>query len=275
MKIDSHQHFWKYQPVRDAWITNEMKSIQRDFMPEDLLPLLEPNGFEGCIAVQADQSEEETYFLLDLAKKNDFIKGVIGWVDLRSEDIEARLEHFATFNKLKGFRHIIQAEPNADFLLGREFCRGISFLKRYQFTYDVLIKPHHLKTAIHFVQQFPDQPFVIDHLAKPFIRDQFIEEWEKEIQRMAEFNNVYCKISGLVTEASWQNWKMADFKKYIGVVIENFGIKRVMFGSDWPVCLLAASYKEVCEVVEENTAHLSLEEKQLLWELNAKRFYHL
>ncbi len=275
MKIDSHQHFWKYQPVRDAWITNEMKIIQKDFMPAHLQTTLKNNGFGGSIAVQADQSEEETLFLLDLAKKNNFIKGVVGWIDLQNKNIESRLDHFALFKKLKGFRHILQAEADDDFLQRKDFCKGVSLLRKYGFTYDILIKPPQLKASVQFVQRFPDQLFVIDHLAKPFIKDQLLQDWKKQIQEIARFENVHCKLSGLVTEAHWQNWKIGDFKPYLDVAIDNFGIDRVMFGSDWPVCLVAATYEQVCEIVEKNTTGLSSGEKQLLWELNAKRFYHL
>jgi L-fuconolactonase len=275
MKIDSHQHFWKYHPVKDAWITDDMKVIQRDFMPEDLEPVLMQYEFDGCIAVQADQSEQETLFLLELADQYSFIKGVVGWVDLRAPNVDERLEYFSTFPKLKGVRHIVQGEPQDDFLLRKDFCRGISLLQQYQFTYDILIHPRHLKYAKEFVQRFPNQRFVIDHLAKPFIKEQIWEDWKNDLDAVAEMSNVHCKISGMVTEADWKNWKVDDFTIYFESVWEAFGPKRVMFGSDWPVCLVAADYKQVCQIVDEHTVFLSADEKAKLWGLNAQHFYNL
>jgi L-fuconolactonase len=275
MKIDAHQHFWKYHPVKDAWITDDMKAIQKDFLPADLARHLYANEFDGCIAVQADQSEQETEFLLELSRQNDFIKGVVGWIDLQNEKVQARLGHFATYRKLKGFRHIVQAETDDQFLLRESFCRGIALLGNYRFTYDLLIKPHQLKSAIRFVQKFPNQMFVVDHLAKPFIKDKVIDEWKKDMQHLAQYENVSCKISAMVTEADWKNWKVADFKPFIDCIIEFFGTDRVMFGSDWPVCLVAATYDQVCEIVEKNTSHLSANEKKLLWGVNAAKFYDL
>ena len=275
MKIDAHQHFWKYHPVKDAWITDDMKVIQRDFMPEDLEPVLLQYEFDGCVAVQADQSEQETLFLLELAEEHSFIKGVVGWVDLRAPNIDERLEYFSTFPKLKGFRHIVQGEPQDDFLLRKDFCRGISFLQQYQFTYDILIHPRHLKYTKEFVQRFPNQRFVIDHLAKPFIKEQIWEEWKSDMDAVGELSNVHCKISGMVTEADWKNWKVDDFTIYFESVWECFGPQRVMFGSDWPVCLVAADYKQVCQIIEEHTVFLSKAEKAKLWGLNAQQFYNL
>ena len=275
MKIDAHQHFWRYDPVRDDWITEEMRAIKNDFLPEDLQPILNRNGFDGCVAVQADQSEAETLFLLDLARRDNFIKGVVGWIDLRSDNVQSRLGHFARFRKLKGFRHIVQAEPDENFLSGEAFCRGIALLAKYRFTYDLLIKPHQLKSTIQFVAKFPNQSFVVDHLAKPFIKDQLLGDWKKEMAELGQFENVSCKISGMVTEADWQNWNTRDFKPYIDHVINSFGTDRIMFGSDWPVSVVAANYEEVVEVVEKNTAHLSQHEKKLLWGINAEKFYDL
>ena len=275
MKIDAHQHFWKYDPDRDAWITDDMKVIQADFLPDDLESVLNKNGIDGCVAVQADQSEEETMFLLQLADQYDFIKGVVGWIDLRSLTIESRLAAFAGYNKLKGFRHIVQAEQDNQFLLGKDFIRGIGLLANYRLTYDILIKPHQLPATIKFVEKFPNQMFVVDHLAKPLIKDKIMGDWKQQMQVLGQFENVSCKISGMVTEADWRNWKNLDFKPYIDHVIDSFGTDRVMFGSDWPVCLVAATYEQVCEVVEKNTAHLSNAEKKSLWGLNAKNFYDL
>lgn len=275
MRIDSHQHFWKYHPVKDAWITDDMNIIQRDFLPADLYPLLQENKMHGCIAVQAGQSEKETDFLLVLANENDFIKGVAGWVDLRADNLDERLEYYAGHKKLKGFRHIVQAEPQDDFLLRKDFCKGIEQLCRYGFTYDILILPQHLKYAAAFVKQFPDQPFVIDHLAKPGIKNADFAEWQKDIQTIAAYPNVHCKLSGMVTEADWKNWKQEDFKFCLDVVTNAFGCNRLMFGSDWPVCLLAASYAQVVHIIHQYYSGFSIEEQEKIWGKNAMEFYHL
>ena len=275
MKIDSHQHFWKYHPVKDTWINEDMKVIQRDFLPADLYPLLEKNNIDGCIAVQADQSEEETHFLLQLAKENDFIKGVVGWIDLRAANLETRLEHFFQFKKLKGFRHIVQGEPEVDFLLQEDFCKGISKLAKYNFTYDLLIFPKHLPYATALAKLFPQQSFVIDHLAKPDFKQMDFTEWEKRIREIAACPNVMCKVSGLVTEADWNKWAVSDFTYCLDVVTEAFGIHRLMFGSDWPVSLLAASYGESCDIVEDYFSKFSNEEQDKFWGGNAIAFYHL
>ncbi len=275
MRLDSHQHFWKYNPVRDSWINDEMSVIRRDFYPQDLNPLLSQNKIDGCVSVQADQSEEETMFLLEQAEKNSIIKGVVGWVDLRSPAGEDRLQYFSQFKKIKGFRHIVQAEPDDEFLLRKYFCNGIKALKQFNFTYDILIYPKQLNAAIEFVSRFPDQPFVIDHLAKPFIKEGRMDNWEKAMTTLAGFENVFCKISGMVTEANWNTWKQSDFKPYLDLVFEKFGTKRVMYGSDWPVCLVAASYKSQLSIVENYLASFSESEKNEVMGGNAKRIYQL
>lgn len=275
MRIDAHQHFWMYNPIRDAWINDDMQVLRQNFLPEDLWPLLQKNNMDGCVAVQADQSIDETHFLLQLADENDFIKAVVGWVDLRANDVEKQLEKFSHHKKIKGFRHIVQAEAQEDFLLRDDFCKGISLLQRFDFTYDILVYPKQLKSVIEFVKDFPDQPFVIDHLAKPNIKEGKNTEWKNDIQAVAQFPNVYCKLSGMVTEAGWKNWAVADFKPFIDIVLESFGAERVMFGSDWPVCLLSASYQQCCEVLGQNTSHLNDEERSNLWGKNAERFYNI
>lgn len=275
MKIDSHQHFWKYNPVKDAWITEEMKVIKSDFLPADLKPLLIENQVDGCVAVQADQSEKETRFLLDLAKDNDFIKGIVGWVDLCAENIDERLEYFYKYNKLKGFRHIIQAEADLDFMLSERFLNGISKLEKYKFTYDILIFPKHLENAAKLVERFPNQNFVIDHLAKPDFKNKEFSEWEKGIKTIAKYPNVMCKVSGLVTEADWNNWTATDFTYCLDVVTEAFGIDRLMFGSDWPVSLLAASYADSCDIAEQYFSKFSKGDQDKFWSKNAINFYQL
>jgi L-fuconolactonase len=275
MKIDSHQHFWLYDPVKDAWISDAMSVLKYDFMPEDLEPLLKASGIDGCVAVQADQSEQETLFLLDLMEKHDFIKGVVGWIDLRAENLTERLDHFSKYSNLKGFRHIVQAEPQDDFLLRDDFCRGIAKLSKYNYTYDILIYPKHIKNAVEFARRFPDQRLVVDHIAKPFIKDQLIDDWEKDMRAFANLDHVSCKISGLITEADWDKWKYGDFRKYIDVTLDIFGTDRVMFGTDWPVCLVGASYGEVCDILRENTLNLSASENEKLWGKNCADFYNL
>jgi len=275
MKIDAHQHFWQYDPVRDSWINNSMSVLMRDFLPFELKEEIDSNRIDGCVAVQADQSEEETHFLLQLAQSNSFIKGVVGWIDLRAENAEDRIAHFATDKKLKGLRHILQAEPDEHFMLQNDFKRGISFLSNHVLTYDILIFPKHLGTALELVKQFPEQPFVIDHLAKPNIKDQLFSPWREQIQELAKAPNVYCKVSGLVTEANWYNWKTEDIKPYLDIVFNAFGIDRLMFGSDWPVCKLAGSYTTICVLMEEYLKDFSAEDKAKFWGKNAARFYNL
>lgn len=274
-RIDAHQHFWKFDPVRDSWITAEMEMIKNDFLPQDLYPLLQQNNFKGCVAVQADQSEVETQFLIELATKNEFIKGVIGWVDLKSGDIEEKLDHYAGFTYVKGFRHILQGEKDRKFMLNPQFKKGIALLQKKNFTYDILIYPDQLKYIKEFVSAFPEQKFVIDHLAKPNIAGKNLMDWKNDICSVAEYENVYCKISGMVTEADWKNWSQQDFTPYLDILMEAFGINRVMFGSDWPVCLLAASYESVVEIVNHYFSSFSTPEQDKLFRFNATQFYNL
>jgi L-fuconolactonase len=275
LKIDSHQHFWIYHPVKDAWISSDMQVIRRDFLPDDVLPLLQENKIAGCIAVQADQSETETDFLLGLADMNSFIKGVVGWVDLSADNIEERLQYYSSFKGLKGFRHILQAEPDVRFMLSKKFMHGISLLHKHGFTYDVLINTSHLPYAKVLVTAFPNQRFVIDHIAKPCIKDGLIDEWEQGIKDIAAYQNVYCKVSGMVTEADWSCWTADDFIPYLEVVFNTFGPNRVMFGSDWPVCNLAGGYKKALDVVSSYVSKLKIEEQALFWAGNAIAFYQL
>lgn len=274
-KIDAHQHFWKYDPVRDKWITNEMGILQKDFLPEDLQPILEQNKFDGCIAVQADSSETETTFLLDLANKNDFIKGVVGWIDLLSENIEERLQYYKQFKNLKGFRHILQGEKDRAFMLQPDFTRGIKALDRFNYTYDILIFPDQLGYTQKFVSMFPEQKFVIDHIAKPEIKNNKIEDWKKNMLAIAKNQNVYCKISGLVTEADWKNWKAKDLIPYLDVAVNAFGSDRIIFGSDWPVCLVAASYNEVLDIVINYFSTFAEEDQLKFFGGNALKIYNL
>ncbi len=251
-----------------------MKIIQRDFLPADLAPILVKNKLDGCVAVQADQSDKETQFLLQLANEHDFIKGVVGWVDLKSEVLHDLLYHYSTFRKLKGFRHIAQGEP-LGFLRGEEFSNGVGALKDFNFTYDILIYPHQLPDAISLVSQHPHQLFVVDHLAKPVIRKNEFDPWSAHIKELASFDHVYCKLSGMVTEAIWDRWTPNDFKPYLDFILEHFGTSRVMYGSDWPVCLVAASYEKQLNIIEEYLQPFSASEKHQIMGENAIRFYNL
>lgn len=275
LRIDAHQHFWKFDPVRDSWINDEMKQIQRDFLPGDLAPVLKRNRIDGCVAVQSDQSLVENDFHLRLAADNDFIKGIVGWVDLQSDDIEEQLQEFNQFKKIKGFRHVLQAEPDPAFMLRPAFVRGIRSLRRFNFTYDILIYPEHLGYAKQLVANLPDQRFVIDHLAKPLIKTQVIAGWKEDMEAIAKHENVSCKISGMVTESDWKTWRKEDFHIYLDTVFEAFGSKRIIFGSDWPVCLVAASYEKMIEIATEYTGKFSTDEQADFWGGNAMAFYNL
>jgi L-fuconolactonase len=275
LKIDAHQHFWQFEPVRDSWIDESMQAIQRDFLPEDLEPILQQHGLDGCITVQSDQTETENEFQLKNAGKNSIVKGVVGWVDLCSPQVEQRLEYYSQFELLKGFRHILQGEPDAAFMLQKPFMHGISLLQKFGFTYDILIFPLHLQNAKILVQSFPDQPFVIDHMAKPDIKNKNIDTWKKDIKAIAELENVSCKVSGIVTEADWNNWKTTDFAPYLEVVFEAFGTKRLMFGSDWPLCNVAGGYEKMISIVQNYTSALTQNEQELFWGGNAINFYNL
>lgn len=272
--IDAHQHFWKYSPVKDAWITDDMKIIQRDFLPNDLAPVLASNGIDGCVAVQADQSEEETRFLLSLADEHDFIKGVVGWGDLRADNLSERLTYFSKYKKLKGFRHIIQGEP-AGFMSDRKFIQGVKKLADFNFTYDLLLYHHQLPEAIQFVQQLPEVKIVVDHLAKPSIRTGDIAAWKRDIASLAAFKNIHCKVSGMVTEADWKNWKANDFTPYLDVLFSAFGAERILYGSDWPVCLVAATYQQQLSIAQTYLSTFSEHEKTLVMGENARKFYNL
>lgn len=273
--IDSHLHFWKYDPIRDDWITDEMKTIRRDFLPGHLAPVLENKNIEGCVVVQSDQSEKENIFQLNNAREYEFIKGVVGWTDLQAENVEERLDFYSSFEKMKGFRHVLQGETRRDLMLEPDFMNGISKLENFNFTYDILVLPDQLNFLTEFVAAFPNQKFVIDHLAKPNIREKKINEWKNDIEVVARYENVYCKISGLVTEADWKGWKQEELDPYMDVVVNAFGINRVMFGSDWPVCLLAADYDRVLGSVKDYFSSYSKDEQSLFFGKNAIEFYNL
>lgn len=272
MRIDAHQHFWKFNPVRDTWITPEMAVLRRDFLPTDLEPHLLRHKIDGCVAVQADQSETETNFLLDVAARHPFIRKVVGWVDLAAPDIEGRLATLRPQPRLAGFRHILQSEP-PEKLADPSFRNGISKLEEYGYTYDILIYPKHLRAAMDLTDAFPNQPFVLDHLAKPPIRHKQIEPWRKQLKELARRDHVCCKLSGMVTEAATNAWKQEDLFPYVEIALEAFGPHRLMFGSDWPVCLLAGTYDKVISVVDTFVNALSPTERQHIMGATAARFY--
>jgi len=274
MIIDSHVHFWKYDKKRDAWITDEMKILKQDYLPAHLLTTLKRNDVDGCIAVQAGQTEYETYFLVELSKTHPEIKGVVGWVDLQNKNAEERLQFFSQYNSIKGYRHVVQSEPD-DFLLREDFQNGIKALAKYQYTYDILIYHYQLKPALEFVSKFPYQKFVIDHCAKPDIGKKDIDSWRTLINEMAQHPNVYCKLSGLFTETKWKQWSAGDFYPYLDVVFEAFGTDRLMFGSDWPVILLSGIYVQWKSLLEKYMENFVEEDRLKVFGENAVEVYKL
>ena len=273
-RIDAHHHVWTFDPVRHAWIDESMRPLRRDFGPDDLAPLLRQHHIDGTVLVQVEQTEAETRHFLDLAEAYPFIRGVVGWVDLRAPNIGRRLEAFAAYDKLKGFRHIVQSEPD-DFLLDPAFQRGIGHLQAFGFTYDLLIVPRHLPAAIRLVAAFPEQRFALDHLAKPLMQAQVMEPWTAQIRALAAHPNVWCKVSGLITEADHTAWKPADITPYLDVAFDAFGTDRLLFGSDWPVCLLAGTYTQVVELVETYLQDRTEKERAAVFGQNAVAFYDL
>ncbi|WP_159731722.1 amidohydrolase [Sphingobacterium sp. 18053] len=275
MRIDTHQHFWKFDPIRDSWITEEMQVIRRDFSPLDIQFVLERNGFGGSVAVQADQSKEETAYLVQLANDYPFIKGVVGWIDLQAADIRQQLDGYQSDTVIKGFRHIVEGEVDPDFLIRPAVLNGLKALADYGYTYDLLIRPRHYAATLDCVQQNPNLQFVLDHIAKPPIKSKAFDEWAAFIDALSAFPNVVCKVSGLATEADWEGWKLDDFKQYLEHIFARFGKERIMYGSDWPVCLLAASYEESIAIVEDKLGQFTAAEKNAFWAENAIRVYNL
>jgi len=275
MIIDSHQHFWKYESVKHDWIDDNMAEIRKDFMPLDLQEVYTKNNIDGCVAVQADQTLEETDFLINLSEEHNFIKGIVGWVDLRAQNIEEVLEKYSKHSKVKGFRHVVQGEADHNFLLRPDFLRGIAALEKHNFTYDILVFPHQLGAVLEFVKKFPNHKFVIDHIAKPYIKDGFYDGWAIQMQAIGKLPNVYCKLSGMITEADYNTWTTEQITPYMQLTLDAFGAKKVMYGSDWPVCLVAGNYKKVKKLVTDFIAHLSSEEQSAIMSENAIEFYKL
>ncbi len=275
MKIDAHHHFWKYDPAEYDWISPEMETIRRDFLPADLFEEIKAVGIEGVVSVQARQCVEETRWLLEMAEVNDFIRGVVGWLPLISNSVQADLEKFAANQKLKAVRHVLQGEPDDDYMLRDDFNRGISALKNHGLVYDVLIYERQLLQAIKLVDRHPDQIFVLDHVAKPRIKNGVLQPWKRNIYELAQRPNVYCKLSGMVTEADWELWTPEQLRPYADCVLEAFGANRTMFGSDWPVCLVAGKYSQWLNTVRDFSMHLSTDEQDWLFGKTAEMAYQL
>jgi len=275
MRIDAHQHFWQYSPAEHTWMSEEMAALKRDFLPEDLEPLLAELGFDGCVAVQARQSLEETSWLLELAQRHDFIRAVVGWVDLRSGELPAQLEAFGRHPKLAGVRHVVQDEPDDEFLLRPDFRRGLARLRDFDLAYDLLLFPKHLPVAVRLVEQFPEQRFVLDHIAKPKIAERQLSPWREDIAALAAFPNVFCKLSGMITEAKWKQWRPEDFHPYLDAVFAAFGAERLMIGSDWPVCALSGDYRSAMGIVLDYAHQLSAEARAGVLGGNCARFYRI
>ena len=274
MTIDAHVHFWKYDRTKLDWIDNNMKVLKQDYLPSMLASTLSRNEIDGVVAVQAESSEVETLFLVELAKSNPLILGVVGWVDLLAGNLEERLEYFSAFPIIKGYRHIAQSEP-VDFFSRPEFRRGIAALQARGLTYDILVYPPHLPSVIEMVRDFPEQRFVLDHCGKPVIRKGQLEDWKRDITELARNSNVYCKLSGLFTEAEWKEWSPGDFYPYLDVVFQAFGTDRLMFGTDWPVILLSGMYVQWKSLLEKYMENMHEEQRQNVFGENAARFYGL
>ncbi len=272
MKLDAHQHFWRYNASEFAWMTGDMAALRRDFLPADLAAEQAKIGFDGSIAVQARQSVAETRWLLEQAAANPRIRGIVGWLDLRSDRLDADLDEFAANPLLRGLRHVVQNEPDG-FMLGPEFLRGVGKLRARGLTYDILIYAHQLPQACELARRLPDQPFVLDHMAKPPIAAGKLQPWASDLRKLAAAPNVCCKLSGLVTEADWRAWKPADFRPYLDVALDAFGPRRLMIGSDWPLCTLAASYRQAMQIVTDYIPRLSAGEQAGILGRNAARFY--
>jgi L-fucono-1,5-lactonase len=274
-RIDAHQHFWSYSAESHGWIDDSMAALRRDFLPADLEPLLREGGFDGCVAVQAEQDVAETEWLLALADEHEYIRGVVGWVDLRSDGVQGQLAHLKQRPKFKGVRHVVQSEPDDRFMLRPDFMRGIAALAEFDLAYDILVYPRQLAAATELAAAFPDQRFVLDHIGKPPIRDGEIDAWARGIAALTRNRNVHCKLSGMVTEAAWSDWSADDFTPYIDVIFDWFGPERVMIGSDWPVCTLGGSYADVLGIALRRVAQLSLSDQDAVMGGNAVRFYRL
>jgi L-fuconolactonase len=276
MKIDAHQHFWRYTPQEYGWITSPREALQRDFMPDDLWPLLQLIGFEGTVVVQARQTLEETAWLLDLSDRYDWIRGVVGWIDLCNPDVGAQLARFRPHPRFVGVRHLLESEPDDRYMMQPSFLRGMEALAADGLVYDLVIRARHLPVACEMVARFPALRIVLDHIAKPDIARGVHEPWASELCQLAAFPNVACKLSGMVTEADWRHWQPGDIAPYLAVVCDAFGPERLLIGSDWPVCTSAGEYARVMGlVIDEVARRFSPGEQAAILGENAVRLYCL
>lgn len=275
--IDAHQHFWQLdKPFEYGWLDAPDKApIRRNYLPENLAPHLRSCGVDYSVFVQTQHNLDENRWVLRMAERHDFIAGVVGWVDLASPDCEAQLSEFVEHPKFVGIRHVTHDEPDDDFIIREDVMQGLRVLEKQRVPFDLLFYVKHLKHAATLARQLPELPMVMDHLAKPRIKDQATEEWLGDFRAAAEFPNIYCKLSGMVTEADWRQWEPHDLRPYVEAALEAFGPQRCMYGSDWPVCELAASYEQVFEALKECLAELSDTEQQAIWGGTAARFYGL
>ena len=274
-KIDAHHHLWQFSEKDYGWIDDHMTVLRRNFTPDDLHAEMEKAGINGSVAVQARQSLEESQFLLAAAAQHAFIRGVVGWVPLINADVRTDLERFSSDKKFRGVRHVLQDESDERYMLRDDFNRGVRELRKFDLSYDILIFERHLPQTIEFVDKHPGQRFVVDHLAKPRVRYNAISPWREHLIDLARRPNVFCKISGLATEANHKKWTKAQLEPYIQTVLGAFGPKRVMFGSDWPVCLLAIQYQRWVDLFAEEIVKLSANEQAQIWAGTAKEAYQL
>ena len=277
MKIDAHQHFWKLDlPFQYGWLREPgNEPICRDFLPEDLATRIQQAGVDKTVFVQTQHDVEENRWVLGLAAEHDFLAGVVGWVDLASESVEDQLLEFVEEPKFVGVRHITQDEPDENFIVRPEILRGLRVLEKHQVPFDLLFYTQHLKHAVQLGETLTELPMVIDHLAKPRIKAGEIEDWKQDLANAARFPNLYCKLSGMITEADWANWSAADLRPYVEHALECFGVQRCMFGSDWPVCELAGSYQQVHDALSELLGQLSDSEQEQIFSKTAIHFYGL
>ena len=275
MITDSHQHFWQVGRFDYPWMTSDLGVLYRDYLPHDLASILKTNGVEKTVLVQASNSVAESRWLLNLAAENSFIAGVVGWVDLMSREIDAQLDELTVNPKFKGVRHLVESEPQDDWLVQPAVLSGLKRLASYGLSYDLLVHTRHLKYVPQVAESCPGLAFVIDHLAKPPIAKNEIKEWSEALKSLASYPNIHCKMSGLVTEANWTSWRTDDLRPYVEFVLESFGVDRLMFGSDYPVCLLAASYNRVLESFQEILTNLSAVDREKIFSRNAANFYRL
>jgi len=276
-KIDSHQHFWQLsQPFDYQWLENpKLNAIRRDYLPEDLKLHLDARQISGSIFVQTQHNLDENRWVLDLCDQFDFLKGIVGWVDLASPNCEQQLVEMRANPKFLGVRHVVQDEPDDDFLVRPEILRGLALLEKHGVPFDVLIYVKHLRHVPTLARKMPNLKMVINHLAKPQIALNGLEAWQADFEACAAFENVWCKLSGMVTEADWQGWTPADLKPYIEIAINAFSPQRLMYGSDWPVCELAATYEQVHDSLAENISRLSQAEQARIFAGSARAFYNL